>query len=513
MAKKLVVAMLCVVACLTMTQLEAASEYHFEIHSESFEVIEGAIHRRFEVTIHRGGHTSRQVIHLLEGNPTQNPRLKVVVGDGFSDMSYGRQTLPVIATNIEVRHAPLQVIGGINGDFFNMITGIPVEAHVRDGEVLAEGLGYERPLIGFKEDGSVVFGRPCFGPYTMTIFDAYGHEKITLDVSRFNQPPTHDEDVTVYFEQATQVPLGHHQAFTVSAADIKSDGHGARYYGRGPIISLEAPTGTVDSGTFVVVSDHPALADLRTVGDIVRVHRPLGCDFEGVKWVIGAWGHLVKEGQAVQHFTEGAGIYTNHPRTAVGVREDGTVLLVTVDGRNPQDGMTGMTMMELADLMAHLGAVEAYNLDGGGSTTMVTAQDQGFHVVNTPSDGSVRPVSNGIFFVVNPSQSGPPTHNQTVLTTPTQVHIDQHVLTWQEVPNRAGFRVDTGEDTMDTAMRKVDLSALPPGLHSVRVKALGDGWLTQDSPYSSPQSYLVYPHDYEALNTFIRNLAMAPLNP
>ena len=78
---------------------------------------------------------------------------------------------------------------------------------------------------------------------------------------------------------------------------------------------------------------------------------------------------------------------TRHPRTAVGVSRDGRRLwLVTVDGRQPQHG-AGMSLLELGNLMRSLGAVEAVNLDGGGSTAMVIRSRSGELVVaNTPSD-------------------------------------------------------------------------------------------------------------------------------
>ena len=72
---------------------------------------------------------------------------------------------------------------------------------------------------------------------------------------------------------------------------------------------------------------------------------------------------------------------SRHPRTAVAKLKDGRVLFVTVDGR--QSGVSvGMTLAELADYLLSLGAVEAINLDGGGSTTMVLDG----RVVNKPSD-------------------------------------------------------------------------------------------------------------------------------
>ena len=73
-------------------------------------------------------------------------------------------------------------------------------------------------------------------------------------------------------------------------------------------------------------------------------------------------------------------LLARHPRTAVGVRADGTLLLVTVDGRRPEESV-GMSLPELTDLMLELGSVSAINLDGGGSTTMVIEG----RIVNRPS--------------------------------------------------------------------------------------------------------------------------------
>jgi hypothetical protein len=82
-----------------------------------------------------------------------------------------------------------------------------------------------------------------------------------------------------------------------------------------------------------------------------------------------------------------------NPRTLAGVRPDGTLLLVTVDGRRP-GWSAGMTLAEAARLMRSLGATDALNLDGGGSSTMVVRGE----VVNRPSDRvGERPVSNGLF--------------------------------------------------------------------------------------------------------------------
>src|SRR5215204_450339 len=82
-----------------------------------------------------------------------------------------------------------------------------------------------------------------------------------------------------------------------------------------------------------------------------------------------------------------------NPRTLAGVRADGTLLLVTVDGRRP-GWSVGMTLPEAARLMRSLGARDAVNLAGGGSSTMTIRGE----VVNRPSDRvGERPVSNGVY--------------------------------------------------------------------------------------------------------------------
>ncbi|OGC22801.1 hypothetical protein A2291_00575 [candidate division WOR-1 bacterium RIFOXYB2_FULL_42_35] len=91
-------------------------------------------------------------------------------------------------------------------------------------------------------------------------------------------------------------------------------------------------------------------------------------------------------------------------RTAIGITKQDQILLVTVDviskkNNNPYDqrkNSIGVTLEELSQLMLDLGAVEAMNLDGGGSSTMFV-KDQ---VVNNPTGGQQRLVSNAIILKI-----------------------------------------------------------------------------------------------------------------
>src|SRR5690606_31231331 len=91
---------------------------------------------------------------------------------------------------------------------------------------------------------------------------------------------------------------------------------------------------------------------------------------------VGGNERIVRTGQVV------AGDTALHPRTAAGVTADGKLLLFTVDGRNSSHSQ-GMSTPEVANLLVQYGAVQAVNLDGGGSTTLVMASPTP-RVVNVP---------------------------------------------------------------------------------------------------------------------------------
>lgn len=101
---------------------------------------------------------------------------------------------------------------------------------------------------------------------------------------------------------------------------------------------------------------------------------------EGAWQVLTFGPALVKDGQMTVRSSDEVGrAMTSNPRTAIGQISEGHYLLVVSDGRTKES--TGLSLRQLAELMQSLGAQIAYNLDGGGSSTMVF---QG-RVVNNPT--------------------------------------------------------------------------------------------------------------------------------
>lgn len=169
--------------------------------------------------------------------------------------------------------------------------------------------------------------------------------------------------------------------------------------------------GGTNAGFFVLADGAPTamlVVDGRMIGPLSR-SPSLAADEGGRPWidrfrlVDGALapfypsqavsGHplLAKDSAVVGEVdTDGnAGFIGRNPRTAVGISRGGKrLLLATIDGR--QKGYSdGMSLRETADLMLALGARDALNLDGGGSSTMVIAtpgSSATLHLANHPSD-------------------------------------------------------------------------------------------------------------------------------
>ena len=153
----------------------------------------------------------------------------------------------------------------------------------------------------------------------------------------------------------------------------------------------------LDSSSLVLSGHGTNAAALVRVkkGDRVAVSQTLGSRMaDEARLVVGAGPLLLENGQVNIRIREEAIApdiaFGRAPRTGAGVKADGTVLLMVVDGRSQHSA--GMTLKEFAQYLKRFGAVSAVNFDGGGSSEMVLDGK----VMNRPSDGSERPIGIGL---------------------------------------------------------------------------------------------------------------------
>lgn len=176
-------------------------------------------------------------------------------------------------------------------------------------------------------------------------------------------------------------------------SSTKTNEYGIEYVVKnGTVIAINQNDSTLDAGT-IVVSAHGTskdkLANVK-IGDKLKINENLGQNWNQVPQIMGVGPLLLKNNSVYLTTKEeefGPDVANGRaPRTAVGITKDSHVILAVVDGR--QTNSIGCTLSEMAVLMQEMGAVDAVNFDGGGSSEMVIKNE----VANRPSDGSERKV-------------------------------------------------------------------------------------------------------------------------
>jgi len=325
-------------------------------------------------------------IHLLEVQRSACWSARAVKGAAGAS---GRRTTSALLRAATEAGAP--VYAGVNADFFSLATGAPVSAHVEEGRVVV-GPG-PRPVIAFDRDGT-----PTIGVLSATGVVVFGGRD-TLRVAGWNRP----------------APSG--LALLDRAWGVASDTGSARVEVTlaGPVpyrvvaVDTLPASSAIPPGGLVLVAGPDAPPRIRAAllqaraGDLAEVTMALASS--GTREVVGGWPVLVRD-SAITSESDTAGANfapVRHPRTAIGLRDSGrTLLLVVVDGRQAPYS-AGMTLRELAVLFRALGATEVLNLDGGGSSAMVTADPDSartLRVRNRPSDAAgERTVGNALAIV------------------------------------------------------------------------------------------------------------------
>ncbi|ERJ11749.1 phosphodiester glycosidase family protein [Haloplasma contractile] len=393
------------VICMSITTISAsATSSILEVVDETSEEVEGVVHKEIKGIIQKNGDDYTQVINILEADVKIGSNIELVSADSYGAYDFGLANIKELAKKYEEDNPDKLVIGGINGDFFNTKTGQPVELFVRDSEVVYTGANYKRDAIGVKGNGIVVMGKPVIGDVTIKVNDFDQLTEHVMSIDKINALPLEGE-ISVYFDSYKEVISDEGASkYIIDAIEMKtlnlSNPEIASVYGKGTISGDDLTTGTPLQERFVVVSKNLEFDEFMSKNNQITVQRELTGQFKDIKYGLGAWGTLVNYGQIVDNI-ESAGTYSRHPRTAFGVKSDGTVLLVTVDGRQAAQGMFGVELPELASIMVELGAETAYNLDGGGSTTMILRDGDSFETINSPSDGNLRDLSNALLLVTD----------------------------------------------------------------------------------------------------------------
>lgn len=354
-----------------------------------------------ECTVSDSG--GNQAMFMGEYKPSASSGYELVIHSVRDGSETTRSTVMEIAEDYE-NTTGRKVIFAANGDYFDLNTGSNIESYVNDGVVISKGSYATKHCIGFDNNGKSVVGRMTQVQKRLLV--EKDGEKRFFEIDKINAEPS-DGELAVYTSPGT---------YTVKDAGkyvVYTDSVNLTQY---PVwgVSHRTTTGTalnddaftVRSGQFaVVVKDAEEAAyffeNLVYGVNCSLVEIPDG-DFKGCDWVLGGYDILVDGGvvNANCHTDNDGNGYA--PRTMIGFKEDGTAFICVVDGRQGSYSK-GITVNREAQLAKELGAYNALELDGGGSSTVIVRIDDKLTLRNKPSDGTMRKVSNAVMLVEKPA--------------------------------------------------------------------------------------------------------------
>jgi hypothetical protein len=230
----------------------------------------------------------------------------------------------------------------------------------------------------------------------LTLYDEEDNVIDELEIKYINSEPS-DGEIAVYFSYPTGVnPDNKAQGYELVEMPANSayicenpsrlvPSSDTVLYAKGSIIEA-TETKDLAWGTFGIVTTNQEIRSKIDSATTVRVQRNVIGDYADCDNIGGGVFPLLLNGQ--KFFDQDT---VHHPRTMIGAKADGSIVMATVDGRQKSSGMHGMTSDELGATMQYYGCVSAVNLDGGGSTTIaIRDENDQFRILNSPSDGSLR---------------------------------------------------------------------------------------------------------------------------
>lgn len=328
-----------------------------------------------------------RMVHALRFS-LKSPAIKAVaeLGQGSvyaEDSTKGRETI----TEMVKRTSAL---AAVNADFFPF-TGDPLGLMVRNGELLS---------VPFKGRSILAWG-----------------EHALMGIADFNAFLQVDDQAPIALNAINQeCGLNELSLFTDSSGFAVCRHPNRLYVVLKPTDAKLKPTGKIEAevafllegtetvpiqpGNLILAGNGTKTNLLKALvpGQVVSIYtETTGFDWSKVEHAVGGGPNLVRDGRALIDWeAQGFGpAFANkrHPRTAAGVTTAGDLWIVAVDGR--QKISDGATLDELSQIMLRLGCVQAINLDGGGSTTLNVLG----LTLNRPSEGTERPIANGITWI------------------------------------------------------------------------------------------------------------------
>lgn len=338
-----------------------------------------------------------QRVNVMEINTSETT--KVVPWGYIKGGAWSLKTVKEMASNYEEENPGWKVVGCINGDFFD-ISGsndcpyTPLGSMISDGQVY-KAINSSWPMLEINNTSESKKLKPNYGNQTvmtlpfLSVYDSNDNIIFEYQINKVNQEAS-DNEVSVHFavynklHRLDPVTITNESAFIVNSAFDTLAYDKNTFYGLG-IINARGKT-SVGANSFAIISNNSEVSSYLAEGVKIRVQYKFNGSLGSATNAIG-FKNYVLSNEEVYVPNDGYG-NTRYPRTIIGEKKDGTIMMLVVDGRQAKKGYFGMTEIELSAVCKYYGFSEAYQLDGGGSTTMAILDGEEFRIVNSPSDSN-----------------------------------------------------------------------------------------------------------------------------
>ncbi|MBQ3404218.1 MAG: phosphodiester glycosidase family protein [Oscillospiraceae bacterium] len=310
-----------------------------------------------------------------------------------------------------------KVLGAVNSDFFYSGTIVPMGAVVEDG--IYKSSPDRCNVVWFDYDGRMHISESPVVYMTLAnttkINNGGSADNYTVRLDRFNKMRTDKGGLFMFSEYFSTVSTrtkspGWFVVFDIMEGKLTVSG----------TITLKV-SALVNDETAIKIgknqliltaadaSDKQAVYDMFSMGDSVTLSTSCSdSSMSDAAWATGGGDILIKDGAITNSAAWNRSISSAAPRTAIGVKANGNIVLYVIDGRDSSHS-NGLVLSELAQELKSMGCVAAVNLDGGGSSAMqVKLPDSSkLSTVNQPSGGSERKCATYIMIMSGRNSSRP----------------------------------------------------------------------------------------------------------
>ena len=377
----------------TVLKVNAANDASFSVTKTTVnkQLMYGVSYKSVEGVSNTAGstNTAKQVCAVVE-----IPSVEGLVVTSWANMGTNKWNMShvnVVAKNYEATHPGYKVIAATNGDFYDInaernFPRTPTGCEISDGNyyksIPTRSTNYQ--VVSFTNDGSkdslVAYNQKVVSVNsnpTLAIYDENDEIIASYEINKVNAAPGENE-ISVFYGSydsskkfvANEVTGTSKATFVVGSA-IYCLPHSANdFYGLGVISGTEASE--TGSERFVIKSNNDEVNNKLALGVKIRVQYEWNGEASAVKDAVNAGTQVLVDGAIASNANNGDGsrMSARHPRTAIGVKDNGNIVLLVNDGRQESIGRYGSYGDELAAMLKSFGCVDGFNLDGGGSSIM-----------------------------------------------------------------------------------------------------------------------------------------------